>query len=290
MPRPLPERLVLALSIATAVLAAPAVADPPDILRNYRFIPSHSVVHVTGGFAGIDWDLNVAGHFGLVTGYNYGADPAAHVPTLEPFAQFTDVNAILFDPRRASPLPSPGWDLDKTLNLSGLDGTFRDPSRLFFRGVDGQGQPFKLEAILADRLIHLVGANDPGCCDFFNYQIDAYAHLAPFADFNFDGVVDAADYTAWRDHMGMASGATLDQGDADGDGDVDQDDYAVLRQDFGTSIDMAALADAEGLSLGAVPEPATVSLLLIGSAGDGPVPPPAHSSRQLTPKTNGSAA
>jgi hypothetical protein len=97
----------------------------------------------------------------------------------------------------------------------------------------------------------------------FNYKIDAYAHLAPFADFNFDGTVNALDYIAWRNHLGTTSGATLDQGDADGDGDVDDDDYRIWKQDFGTTIDMAALADTEGLSPSALPEPATISLLFL---------------------------
>src|SRR4051794_20508257 len=95
-----------------------AFADPPDMLRNYRFITDKSTVEVTGGIAGIDWTLNIFGKFGLVTGYNYDTGgPTAHAPTLVPFAAFTDVNAILFDPQRASPQPSPGWDLDKMLNL-----------------------------------------------------------------------------------------------------------------------------------------------------------------------------
>src|SRR6478609_3424700 len=93
--------------LVAAVAAWPqsrAIADPPDILRSYRFITDKSTVEVTGGIAGIDWPLNILGGFGLVTGYNYGfGGPTAHAPTLEPFAEFIDVNAILFDPRRASP-------------------------------------------------------------------------------------------------------------------------------------------------------------------------------------------
>ncbi len=113
-------------------------------------------------------------------------------------------------------------------------------------------------------MIHLRGVNDPPCCDFFNYTIDAYAHLAPFADFNFDGVVDSADYTMWRNHVGMTSGATLEQGDADGDGDVDAADYAIWRQDLGTAIDMSVFADTGGASLTVVPEPSTFALLTCG--------------------------
>jgi len=251
---------LLVAAILVSLLSAPAAADPPDILRNYRLIPRHSTLEVTGGFAGVHLNYDLFGRFGLVTGYDY-SPLLVYPPILIPRADFVDVNvkALLNHPAAfAAPVP-----LERFVDLEALDGTFRDPRRLSFRGEDNQGAPFRLSAAIVGRLIHLTGKNDAPCCDFFNYKLDAYAHLAPFADFNFDGIVDSADYTAWRDHLGMTSGATLEQGDADGDGDVDQDDYALWRQDVGTTIDMAALADTEGLSLNAVPEPATISLLLL---------------------------
>jgi hypothetical protein len=247
-------RAIVLVALASLAVGH-AAADPPDVLRHYRFIPSRSIVHQTGGFAGFDITHHVYGQFDLVTGYEYGVDP----PSLMPFAKFENVDAWLVP---NGPLLFV-LDLDRTLNLSGLEGTFTEPNRLFFRGEDGQGAPFRLQATIAGRLIHLVGANDPPCCDFFNYTINAYAHLAPFADFNFDGSVDAADYTAWRDHLGMSSGATLEQGDADGDGDVDGDDFLAWQQDVGMVIDMNAL-DAGGLGSAAVPEPATFALLVTG--------------------------
>jgi Dockerin type I domain/PEP-CTERM motif len=265
---------LLATAIAIGLGASAASADPPDTLRNFRLIPRHSTLDVTGGIAGIDQTYNLLGRFGLVTGYRDGVSCAAigcpPPPSLVPFAQFVDVDVktvIPNDPRALAPQ----FYLDQFVDLESLNGTFRDPSLLVFRGQDEQHAPFKLQAIIRGRLIHLIGTNEAPCCDFFNYKIDAYAHIAPFADFNFDGTVDSADYTAWRDHLGMASGAELDQGDADGDGDVDQDDYAILRQDFGTAIDMAALADTEALSLSAVPEPATISLLMLGLLAAAPL-------------------
>jgi hypothetical protein len=248
--------------LGAAIVAWPhgrAFADPPDILRNYRFITDKSTVEVTGGIAGIDWPLNIFGTFGLVTGYNYDTGgPTAHAPTLEPFAQFTDVKAILFDPRRASPMPSPGWDLDKTLNLSGLAGTFTVASELQFSGVDGQGQPIKLDATLAGPLLHLVGANNPGCCDFYSYKIDAYAHQLPWADFNSDGSVDAIDLAIWRQHFGNSVTPGMD-GDANGDGMVNAADYIFWRQQLGQSTSNASIATS-------IPEPGTSILLVIGVA------------------------
>ncbi|TWT40786.1 hypothetical protein [Botrimarina hoheduenensis] len=83
--------------------------------------------------------------------------------------------------------------------------------------------------------------------------VDTFFRLKPATsitgDYNFDGVVDVADYTVWRDSLGSA--VLLD---ADGDGDhvIDQDDYALWAASFGN---VASLA---------IPEPASAFLLLTG--------------------------
>ena len=79
------------------------------------------------------------------------------IPLYVPFAEFENVRSWLVPD---SPLTYV-WNTDDTLNLSGLEGTFRrgEPNHLFFRGVDGQGQPFKLMAVQRGRLLHLMGEN-----------------------------------------------------------------------------------------------------------------------------------
>ncbi len=49
-------------------------------------------------------------------------------------------------------------------------------------------------------------------------------------DYNFSGVVDAADYVLWRKTLGSTDDL---RADGDGDADVDQDDYTVWRANFG---------------------------------------------------------
>ena len=80
-------------------------------------------------------------------------------------------------------------------------------------------------------------------------------------DYNGDGVVDAADYTVWQDHLGDtgAPGAVLGDGTSDDllgtpDGDVDQFDYAFWKQKFGNS------GTGASNSL-AIPEPATLAMV-----------------------------
>ena len=66
-------------------------------------------------------------------------------------------------------------------------------------------------------------------------------------DYNSDGVVDAADYTVWRDTLG----STADLGaDGDGNGTVDAADYTVWANNFGSGSSAAQ----------AVPEPSALML------------------------------
>lgn len=63
--------------------------------------------------------------------------------------------------------------------------------------------------------------------DFFGLKFPP-----PDADFNQDGAVDAADFTIWRNHLGMAvTPGTL--GDANFDGVVTTADYAIWKEQFG---------------------------------------------------------
>lgn len=237
---------------------------------HYRFIPSRSSLEVTGGFAGIEQKFFPYGEFDLVTFndsvicHGFGCPP----PRLNPVARFELErwdSWLVPD----SPLAFV-WSTDDTLNLSGLRGTFNvnEPSRLFFRGVDGQGQPFRLMAVQRGRLLHLMGENDPGCCDFFHYKFDAFAHLAPYADFNVDGRVDRDDLDVLMANMGKRAEARFEQGDADGDGDVDGADFLTWQREIGEATPLSAFAGdslAEpSFSATAVPEPTALLLVVWG--------------------------
>ncbi len=85
--------------------------------------------------------------------------------------------------------------------------------------------------------------------DFISYQLGVLAPVpvpARPGDYNEDGVVDAADYTVWRDLLGAS--ATELANDVDG-GTVDQRQYDTWKTHFGTSY--AAVSSA----ITPVPEP-----------------------------------
>jgi hypothetical protein len=74
------------------------------------------------------------------------------------------------------------------------------------------------------------------------------AYVAP-GDYNADGLVDAADYTVWRD---FASATThVNRGDGNADGAVNAGDYEVWRGNYGAG------------SGASVPEPTAGVLLTI---------------------------
>ena len=78
-------------------------------------------------------------------------------------------------------------------------------------------------------------------------------------DFNENGVVDAADFTVWRDHLGQQAVLPFHSGDADGDGVVTQADYDIWVANFG-------MTDADVAALRLVPEPYGVGCIALGLA------------------------
>jgi autotransporter-associated beta strand protein len=87
-------------------------------------------------------------------------------------------------------------------------------------------------------------------------QVSTY--VAPpslVGDYNGNGVVDAADYTVWRDSLG--SGTALANRDPLNTGNVSQADFISWRNNFGATLG----SGAGSLATSAVPEPATIALV-----------------------------
>jgi endonuclease/exonuclease/phosphatase family metal-dependent hydrolase len=91
-----------------------------------------------------------------------------------------------------------------------------------------------------------------------NFEVVAAALL--YGDYNQDDVVDAADYTLWRDLLGTQT-SLPNEGPNASPGSVDADDYAVWKAHFG---EMLAGGGAGTAGSAAVPEPASALLLLVG--------------------------
>ena len=107
------------------------------------------------------------------------------------------------------------------------------------------GMVQELRNVSPDQILHLVEGILPG-------------------DYNHDGIVDAADYTVWRDAFGSAG--TGFAADGNGDNTVNQLDYDVWKSHFGWA-EHFGTGSAASLAHGAtVPEPSTEFLWWIGFA------------------------
>ncbi len=97
-----------------------------------------------------------------------------------------------------------------------------------------------------------------------NYSYVAY-ESGPFGDdrpgdFNGDGVVDAADYTVWRDRLGSPA-TPFSAADPSGDGLVGATEYALWKSSYGQQ------ASDLRLPATSVPEPGSMALMLAACAG-----------------------
>jgi autotransporter-associated beta strand protein len=77
-------------------------------------------------------------------------------------------------------------------------------------------------------------------------------------DYNSNGVVDAADYTVWRNALGTST--VLNNRDPANMGNVSQNDYASWKTNFGATLPGAGSLNSSG----SVPEPVSLVMLLMG--------------------------
>jgi autotransporter-associated beta strand protein len=80
------------------------------------------------------------------------------------------------------------------------------------------------------------------------------------ADFNNDGIVDAADYVVWRKFNGAIGTGTPMTGDANGDTNVNATDRGIWRNTYGET------GGAGASNGGSVPEPSSILLVVFAVA------------------------
>lgn len=257
--------LLLTLAVGGAAAASQSVrADPPDVLRQYRFLGSLSQLRATGGIAGIDVAYDVSGTFDLITGWEYRSDPPPL--SLHAYARFDQVDAWASHPL----LDGLPLNLDRVLNLTGLRGELLPVGAPFdvyeFTGKTEDGSAVRLVGRLLGQWLALDGQTTPppGSADFLAYELRSWARLRPFADFDVDDAVGDGDLTVWEQHFGAVLPPASDPpwiwGDADEDGAVDGADLLLWQRQYGeTPPVFVPLAAAS-----AVPEPALLGWLGLG--------------------------
>ena len=100
-------------------------------------------------------------------------------------------------------------------------------------------------------------------------------------DYNSDGLVDAADYTVWRDNLGAAITLPNSDPNAATPNLVDEEDYTFWKANYGFVVGQAETEFRNGSiffdtslpgggalgGVAAVPEPSAALMLLVGVAG-----------------------
>ena len=124
--------------------------------------------------------------------------------------------------------------------------------------------PTSVGHFAAEYTLYLSDEDLPGE-QFQTLSLELVAEVILAGDYNRDNVVNAADYSVWRDSLGANVTA---YGGADGSGNmlVDLDDYQVWKDHFGESTGSGA--GGASASLATVPEPAAWLLVACAMAAN----------------------
>ncbi len=149
----------------------------------------------------------------------------------------------------------------------------------FFFDPGEEGDPIQIfndfESLILHEIGHTLGlahsdecavmSVDFNCFQYVNRELDAddIAGIqflygpALQADFNHNNLVDAPDLALWQIGYGMASGATYQNGDADGDGAVTGRDFLLWQREYGSGSLLPLISAVT------VPEPAATILSVL---------------------------
>lgn len=185
------------------------------------------------------------------------------------------IDGVLFDPTRETGGEHYQGSLVRLLNVKLIDDPAAWGRDAVVQVVDSSGRQFPLKLGLREEFdtlpsptgyFHVTGIFNQEDSDDSLYDsgyqlwvVDPSTITAALpGDYNADGVVDAADYTVWRNTLGSEDSL---RADGNRDGVVDAADYDVWRDNFGGTLSAPA-----ALSVARVPEPAGLvcATLLLG--------------------------
>ncbi len=126
-----------------------------------------------------------------------------------------------------------------------------------------------------DAVVHLINDNiylDLRFTDWGQLGAGSFSYLrsaptstpSPTGDYNGNGVVDAADYVAWRNTLGQTASPAGTGADGNANGTIDLGDFAFWRAHFGNTAGNGSGGNLETIQ---VPEPSTLILVLALSIG-----------------------
>lgn len=244
-------------AIPTAQLAAGLGVEVRDVTFGYLEPGNDSLTAATVNYVGESPINNLVLKVDLATGNATLENESPFELTLDAFAITSASGALNASWAGAPSLGSPDWVLGSP-DATGLSTVSPGSSVT----VAASGGTLDFGDIFAggDQDLQLaflrVGEDDgdgfAGVVEYITAPLDG--------DYNNDGLVNAADYTVWRDNLGSSDAALNGNGTGDASGLVVQADYTLWANNFGAP-------GAGPSSASAVPEPTAVGLILVGLAG-----------------------
>ena len=180
------------------------------------------------------WEANYSGGLAVVSG-----QPSPTKTLLE--IAFLDASRLVIGTPVVTNLKTAGQLNDSTWRTFSVNGT-----------APANAASVRVSAIMDDGVAS--GAN-PQSAFFDDLVLTLTTTPGNDADFDNDGDVDGQDFLVWQRNVGTTSGATNANGDADANGSVNGADLTVWRSSFGS---------AASATVGAVPEPATGVIAIVG--------------------------
>jgi hypothetical protein len=151
-----------------------------------------------------------------------------------------------------------GRNGDPVTTIAGRNASTPEPFALGSNSQDCCGEGTTFGGNIAELIIFARTLTPQEFADVENYLDAKYftAVAGTPGDYNNDGVVNAADYTVFRDNLGQPVALPNENSAAATPGLVDEEDYDFWKANFGLGSDT--------LAGGAIPEPSTVALLAMG--------------------------
>jgi pectate lyase len=234
-----------------------------DLTASSEFNGTHSfkVYGLEHDAAGWDWDEGSIA-FDAAPGLEFDGDSGTLGidPDYNPFSP-VDLPGLL----TLGTMSADNLNAGQTASLDNLNLAVFLNLAAYFEGSEHAG--------LVTLIVEQTNDSDSSVASF--YSQEGSAALAPrlvvdavlaevvepilLGDYNGNGVVDAADYTVWRDHLGTDFNLNGNGDEAGGSaGIVDQADYLAWKNNFGATTPGGSGA----LSKSTVPEPSSVVMLI----------------------------
>jgi len=146
---------------------------------------------------------------------------------------------------------------DNTVELFSVPGSGGTPTKISGPLVNGGDVTDFQISPDGQRVIYRADEDADEVFELYSVSLSSAGAIP--GDFNHNGIVDAADYTVWRDSFGK-TGPSL-AADSDGNNSIDMADYNTWKSNFGRTSGSGSSSDA----VSAVPEPRGDALLWVGS-------------------------